>query len=67
MADEVNDLETRLQTLIEKHITRTHEIIQSGYDKSQAMCEEAVNGFKRRSGVRSAVLDKALESLGVQP
>jgi hypothetical protein len=65
MADEVDDLETRMQTLMEQHITRTHDIIQSGYEKSKALCDEALLGMKKRSGVRSAVLDKALETLGV--
>lgn len=65
MADEVDDLETRMQTLMEQHITRTHDIIQSGYEKSKALCDEALLGMKKSSGVRSAVLDKALETLGV--
>lgn len=65
MENEVNELETRLQALVEKHLARTHEIIQAGYDKSQAICDEAIGGFKRRSGVRSAMLDKALKTMGV--
>lgn len=65
MADEVTDIESRLQAIMEQHLTRTHDIIQAGYDKSQAICDEAITGFKRRSGVRSQLLDQALTQLGI--
>jgi len=65
MADEVTDIETRMQALMEQHITRTHDIIQSGYEKSKALCDEALLGMKKRSGIRSQVLDKALEQMGI--
>lgn len=57
------ELDPALRTILENHQRRMAQIFQDGYETSKAIAEESVTLFKQRSGVRSQVLDKALQML----
>ena len=61
MADEVDPLEA----LAKSHLERMQEIADSGFAKAEALCDESLLNVKKRAGVKSAILEKALSSLGI--
>lgn len=61
MADEIDPLEV----LVKSHVERMAEITNAGITKSQALCDETMLAIKAKAGMRSSLLDKALEALGV--
>ena len=61
MADEVDPLES----LLTAHVNRMQEITSAGFAKSQQLCDQSLASIKKRTGVRTSALDKALESLGI--
>ena len=66
MADEpqpTDELEARMAALLENHQKTMADIFQTGYEKSKAIADESVLAFRQRSGVRSQILDKALQAL----
>ena len=66
MADEpkVND---PLADMVQAHMTRMAEIHKASFEKSKLLCDESLTAIRKHIGLRSAMLDKALETLGVQP
>lgn len=65
MAESVDELDPTLRGILELHMQRMADIQQRAYEDSKAIAEESIKTYKRYSGVRSAVLDKALNTLGI--
>lgn len=63
MTDE--ELEQKLAALVESHIQKMDGIATDGIRRSQELMEESLASIKKRTGIKNAMLDSALESLGV--
>lgn len=67
MADEVEEpADTQFESFVKEHLKMIGEISQQGYEKSVALCDESLVGIQQKSGLKSALLDKALETLGIK-
>ena len=64
MADEVTPLDP-LDELLKAHVAKMGEILTSSVDKTDALCNESLLGVKKRTGLRSQALDRALASIGI--
>jgi len=79
MADEVTDTpdphpprddhppRDELASLLEKHVARMEDITASGVKHMELVSGHLVSKLKRNIGLRSDVLDAALENLGIAP
>ncbi len=64
MADEVVD---PIEALASAHTKRMQEIADEGFKGASEQCENVVATLRKLSGLRSTLLDKALEHLGIEP
>lgn len=67
MADEVDDPNDPLRQLIERHVKRMQEIQYEGFSDAKEVCDEVVSSIKKFAGLKNALVDKALENLGIVP
>ena len=66
MADEpITDEPDPLQALLMTHMARMQTITDDGYARSREISEDLVTKLKKNIGLRSAVVDKALATLGI--
>lgn len=54
------------QALVDSHVKRMNDIFQMGFDKSKELCEQSLTSIKKHSGQKSALLNRALASLGIK-
>ena len=56
-----------IEQLLKDHTAKLKEISAAGFQKAQQLCEESLDSIKKHSGMKSAVLEKALTALGITP
>lgn len=61
MADEVDPI----AEIIKSHVANVNAIMADGIAQTQALCEESVSSVRKKSGLRSQLLDQALASIGI--
>lgn len=60
-----DEIDATVQTLLDAHVKQMGAMLEQGYEKSLAMCDQQLEGIKRKAGQKSDMLDKALTNLGI--
>lgn len=63
--DEVSDPIDPITALATAHAKRMQEIADQGFSDTRQVCADAINTTKRFGGIKSLVLERALEKLGI--
>lgn len=56
-----------IEAVMRSHMSRMQQIADEQNDKTKQLCDDIVTTIRRNSGVKSAVLDKVLSVMGIDP
>lgn len=54
-----------LEAVVKGHLAAMLGISTSSYEKAQALCDEGLGSIRKGTGLKSKLVDKALEALGL--
>lgn len=58
-------IEEKMTALVESHVQKMDDISREGIARSQELMDQSLASIKRRTGIKNAMLDKALATLGI--
>ena len=67
MADEPVEPVDPSIALFEAHAKRMQEIADAGYQRSLGICDDYMASIKKQTGIKSNLLNKAIDALGLAP